>query len=229
MKLKISLKFLIFFLVLLSSCKDGSEKKDTPVNFGYNMNWLAIKSTEKNKIFQLLKLKIDKEVTWQKGIETIYTTQKLFVSPSVGKWTIIAGNELPYGDTKDSVKRLEDLLINLSREFGEAYFFGTNRIVEFQSWMKANEGKIERLYSYLGESMETIASKGTLSKPEKEVNLFNSLSKEAQNDSFYDREDIFHPNEEFVMKMAEYWTVNPTKLSIRTDIENQKGLIGSLK
>lgn len=229
MKLKISLKFLIFFLVLLSSCKDGSEKKDTPVNFGYNMNWLAIKSTEKNKIFQLLKLKIDKEVTWQKGIETIYTTQKLFVSPSVGKWTIIAGNELPYGDTKDSVEKIKNLLIDLSKEFGEAYFFGTHRIVELQSWIKAKEGKIERVYSYIGESMQTIASKEELAALEKKVNLFNSLSKEAQGDSYFEREDIFYPDEEFVMRMAEYWSINPTKLSNRKDIENQKGYIGNIK
>lgn len=229
MKLKISLKILIFFLVLLSSCKDGSEKKDTPVNFGYNMNWLAIKSTEKNKIFQLLKLKIDKEVTWQKGIETIYTTQKLFVSPSVGKWTIIAGNELPYGDTKDSVEKIKNLLIDLSKEFGEAYFFGTHRIVELQSWIKAKEGKIERVYSYIGESMQTIASKGELVAVEKKVNLFNSLSKEAQGDSYFEREDIFYPDEEFVMRMAEYWSINPTKLSNRKDIENQKGYIGNIK
>lgn len=229
MKLKISLKILIFFLVLLSSCKDGSEKKDTPVNFGYNMNWLAIKSTEKNKIFQLLKLKIDKEVTWQKGIETIYTTQKLFVSPSVGKWTIIAGNGLPYSDTKDSVEKIKNLLIDLSKEFGEAYFFGTHRIVELQSWIKAKEGKIERVYSYIGESMQTIASKGELVAVEKKVNLFNSLSKEAQGDSYFEREDIFYPDEEFVMRMAEYWSINPTKLSNRKDIENQKGYIGNIK
>ena len=121
---------------------------------------------------------------------------------------------------------LENLLNALSAEFGEAQFFGTHRIVEFHCWMKSTNGKMKRIYSYVGESMENIKVFGEPTKAEEGMKLFNSLSKEAENEAYFEREDLDFADEIMVMNIAEKWSVNPTKLSERTDIKNELGLAG---
>ncbi len=133
---------------------------------------------------------------------------------------------LPTSDTLESIEILENLLNNLSSKYGEAHFFGTHRVVEYHNWMKSINGKIERVYAYIGESNQNIKVSGQLTLPEKKLTLFNSLSKEAKSNTYWDREDLDYPDEELVMKIAENWSINPVKLSQRTDIKQELGLIG---
>lgn len=133
---------------------------------------------------------------------------------------------LPLGDSKESLEKLEKVLNELSSEFGEAQFFGTHRVVEYHNWMKSVNGKMKRIYSYVGESMENIKVFGNLTESEKGLNLFNSLSEEAKSDEYFDREDLDYADEKLVMKIAENWSINPTKLTERTDIKNELGIIG---
>ncbi|TVZ08684.1 hypothetical protein JM80_1184 [Cellulophaga sp. RHA_52] len=128
--------------------------------------------------------------------------------------------------TKENMAAVEILLNYLSTEFGEAHFFGTNRVVEYHSWMKSKNGKMERIYSYLGESMENIKVFGEPTKAEEGLKLFNSLSEDAKNEAYFEREDLTYADEMLVMEIAEKWGVNPTKLSTRTDIKKELGLAG---
>lgn len=150
----------------------------------------------------------------------------MFITPQIGEWTLAVGMGLPLGDSQESIEKLEKVLNELSSEFGEAQFFGTHRVVEYHNWMKSVNGKMERVYSYVGESMENIKVYGEPTEPERNLNLFNSLSEEAKSDEYYDREDLDYADEELVMKIAEYWSVNPTKLTERTDIKNELGILG---
>jgi len=92
--------------------------------------------------------------------------------------------------------------------------------------MKSVNGKITRIYSYIGESGESIKVFGDLTDPEIGLNLFNSFSKEAKSDEYWNREDLDYADEELVMKIADNWSVNPTKLTERKDIQDELGLIG---
>jgi hypothetical protein len=226
----------ILYLVFTTIRKSKKKNKETstselniqidePVNFGYKIVWFAIKSDNKEKIAELLNIKQTSKSNWEKGIEKAYS-DGVFITPQVGEWTLAVGMGLPLGDSQESIEKLEKVLNELSSEFGEAQFFGTHRVVEYHNWMKSVDGKIERIYSYVGESMENIKVYGKPTEPESNLNLFNSLSEEAKSDEYYDREDLDYADEELVMKIAENWSVNPSKLTKRTDIKIELGIIG---
>ncbi len=216
---------------ITSSYKSNSEpfkilkELDSPLDFGYKTVWIAVKTNKKIALANLLKLKNIQPSNWESGIQKAYKNS-IFITPQIGEWTIAVGMGLPTGDTLESIETLEILLNNLSSIYGEAHFFGTHRVVEYHNWMKSINGKIERVYAYIGENNQNIKVSGQLTPPEKKLTLFNSLSKEAKSNTYWDREDLDYPDEELVMKIAENWSINPVKLSQRTDIKQELGLIG---
>lgn len=207
-----------------SESKKILTEQDKPIDFGYKIVWIAVKTDNKSELSKILGLKNSKPSNWKSGIENAYENS-VFITPQIGDWTLAVGMGLPLGDSRESIEKLEKVLNELSSEFGEAQFFGTHRVVEYHNWMKSINGKMERVYSYLGESMENIKVYGKPTEPESKLNLFNSLSEEAKSDEYYERDDLDYADEERVMKIAEYWSVNPTKLTERTDIKNELGII----
>jgi len=199
--------------------------QDKPIDFGYKIVWIAVKTDKKQEVSENIGLKNIQPSNWKSGITRAYENS-LFVSPQIGEWTLVVGMGLPFGDSQESIKKIEILLNKLSSEFGEAHFFGTHRVVEYHNWMKSVNGKIKRIYSYVGESMENIKVVGEPTEPEIGLRLFNSLSDEAKADSYFEQENLDYADEELVMKIAENWSVNPTKLTERNDIKNELGLIG---
>jgi len=224
---RITLLFVTVFFI--SQTNSFGQAKDKPIDFGYKMVWFAVSSKDHDKIAEILEIKNKKNCTWQEGIEAIYTSNKIYITPSIGNWTLIAGFGLPNGDSEESVEEVEHILKSLSKQFGEAQFFGTHRTSEFHGWIKATKGEVDRAYVYLGEQLETIVTKGRPTELEQAIKLFDSNSEEAQKESYFDREDIFYPNEEFVMKIAENWSLNPTTLSSRKEISKTKGFLGIIK
>jgi len=134
--------------------------------------------------------------------------------------------KLANDDNPEGIKELKKTLNVLSTEFGEAQSFATHRIVEYHHWLKSTNGETTRIYSYIGERGENITVFGELTEPEIGLNLFNSLSEEAESDQYWEREDLDYADEQLVMKIAEKWSVNPTKLTERTDIKNESGIVG---
>lgn len=207
-----------------SEPKNILTEKDNPVDFGYKIVWLAVKTDSKSELSKILGLKNSKPANWESGIENAYESS-VYITPQIGEWTLAVGMRLPLGDNIKSIEKLEELLNKLSSEFGEAQFFGTHRVVGYHNWMKSVNGKIERIYSYLGESGENIKVYGQPTEPEKNLKLFNSLSEEAKSNDYLEREDLDYADEEFVMKIAENWSVNPTKLTERIDIKDELGIL----
>ena len=205
--------------------KDILTNPDEPVDFGYKMVWIAVKTGNKERISQILELKNIQTSNWESGSESAYN-DRIFISPQIGQWTLVVGMKLLNDGKLEDISKLETNLNKLSFEFGEAQSFGTYRVVEYHHWIKSINGKITRTYSYIGESGENIKVFGELTEPEIGLNLFNSLSKEAESDKYWEREDLDYADEELLMKIAENWSINPTKLTERKDIKNELGLIG---
>lgn len=204
-----------------------SHQEDTPIGFGYKTSWLAIKSNQQEHIATILGLWDIKASNWELGINS--TQDKLvFISPTIDDWTLVIGSSLPSGDSDESLKKVKLLLKKLSKEFGEAHFYSTHRVVEFHCWIKSTNGSIERVYSFLGESGENIDVSGEPTEIEKKYNLINSLSQEAQNENYFEREDLTYPDEELVMLIAGAWSINPITLDDRQDVKGL-GILGRYK
>lgn len=198
--------------------------QDEPIDFGYKTVWIAVKTNNKKRIAEILELRSIEDSNWKSGIESSYN-DGIFITPLIGQWTLAVGVKLSNGQIED-INKIEKILNKLSSEFGESQSFGTHRVIEYHHWIKSINGKITRSYSYIGERGENIKVFGELTEPEIGLNLFNSLSKEAESDKYWEREDLDYADEELVMKISENWSVNPTKLSERKDIKNELGLIG---
>lgn len=198
---------------------------DAPVGFGYKCRWFAVKSDNKNRLAELLELKNISACNWEMGIDHAYSGS-VFITPAIDGWTLACGGGLPAGDNKEGIIRVKQILQSLSKEFGEAQFFSTHRVVEYHCWMKATNGKVDRVYSYLGEAGENIAVEGTPTTFERAVNLANTFSDEAKDENYFQREDIVWANEDLLMQIAANWSINPTTLDNRPDINPSLGLIG---
>lgn len=198
---------------------------DHPLGFGYKSMWFAVKTDDKHKVAELMQLKNIEVCNWQVGIQQAYGGN-VFIAPVIDAWTLACSSDLPAGDSEASVKEVKNLLETLSRTFDEAQFFCTHRVVEFHCWMKAKAGVVERVYSFLGESGRNIVIEGEATDFEKTVNLVNTFSEEAQDESYFEREDLFWPDESFVMQVAANWSVDPSNLEERTDLEPGLGLLG---
>lgn len=198
---------------------------DSAVGFGYKCMWFAVKTDNKIRFAEILKLKNVSECNWQVGIDKAYNGS-VFITPPIDGWTLACGWGLPHGDSKESIDEVKVFLQTLSKEFGEAQFFCTHRITEYHCWIKAVNGQIERVYSYLGESGENIVIEGQPTEFERNLKLANTFSDEAKNDKYFERKDIVWADEELLMQVAEHWSIDPTKLDERQDVEPSLGLLG---
>ena len=198
---------------------------DSAVGFGYKCLWLAVHTDDNHKLARSLRLANISDCNWQVGIDKAYNGA-VFVTPTIDGWTLACGFGLPHGDTKESIEELKNILQSLSKEFGEAQFFCSHRVTEYHCWIKASDGQIERVYSYLGESGENILIEGKPTEFELTLKLANTFSEEAQKDDYFDREDIVWADEELVMKVAEHWSIDPSQLATRQDISPSIGLLG---
>lgn len=203
---------------------DTDTTLDSPIDFGYKTIWIAVKTSNKERLAELLNLTKIQSSNWKSGIEFAYDGG-VFITPQIGEWTLAVGYSLANTDDSLGIHKLERTLNLLSNEFEEAHSFATHRIVEYHHWIKSINGKIQRTYVYLGESGENIKVYGVPTPAEENLNLFNSFSPEAKEESYWDREDVTTANEELVMRIAEQWSVNPSKLSERNDIKKELGII----
>lgn len=201
--------------------------EDSPVGFGYKCMWLAIKTDQQTRVANLIGVQDPRICNWKSGIGNAYR-QSIFITPVIDGWTLAAGHGLPHGDTIETIEVLKNLLNKLSAEFGEAQFFCTHRVLEYHCWMKSTNGKIDRVYSYLGERAQNVVISGEPTDIENSYQLIDTFSEDAQHDDYWEREDLTYPDEDTVMEIAAAWSIDPTTLDERPDIKGL-GLLGVRK
>ena len=197
---------------------------DMPDNFGYKCMWYSIKTENIHRIAEILKLKSLEPCNWAVGVRKAYQGD-IFITPTVGNWTMVAGRGLSIVDTQEDITHVKNILSQLSYEFGEAQYFCTHRIAEYHLWMRAIKGKITRAYSYLGESGGNVIVEGTPTEIEAGLNLINTFSEEANDKNYFSREDILIPDEQTVMDVAGNWSIDPSNLHERTDVKPGLGYL----
>jgi hypothetical protein len=199
--------------------KGGSLMDDTPESFGYKMAWLAIRSADTAAVANALPLADMRKATWQEGIETVYehyTTDEVFVTPAIEDWTLVVGL-WAWGEGS----RPEQLIANLSKQFGEVQSFATHRVTEYHHWLLARKGVLVRSYAYVGAEGRVIVDYGEPTEAELELGYKKEPTDEEYDlvvashpdeaDEFWD-DFWWRPDEEIVMELAGEWSVNPSSL-----------------
>jgi hypothetical protein len=200
---------------------------DTPVSFGYKCQWFAVYTTDTKKLADWLGVKDATPCNWKNGIDYAYD-DSIFISPPVGGWCLaISKMQLPIAQTEEDAQLLRTMVIDLSKEFSRAQYFGTYRVVGYDCWMKAENGQLERAFAS-ADGANTIVE-GEPTPVEQKFNLINTLSEEATNDpDYFDRKDLQWPDESMTMEIAAAWSVNTQNLDERKDIAPGLGLVGVL-
>ncbi len=189
--------------------------------------WFAIKTTKQQEVAEIVGVTHLVKSNWENGIKEAYN-KSIFITPVINDWTLVVGWGLPRGDSKDSLQKIKKLITALSARFGEAQFFCTHRVIEYHCWMKSMHGNIDRVYSYHGELGENPNIYGDPTEIELRYNLVDASSKETQPNDSSNNEDLTYPNEEFVMKIARDWSIDPSTLDDKK-YPKSLGMIGFLR
>lgn len=199
---------------------EGMDVPDLPLNFGYKCGWYAVRSEESHAVASALGISRTRPCNWRIGIRMAYEGW-VYITPSMTGWTLVCSSEF----IEHEQTEVRDKLEHLSQVFGEACFFATHRVVGFNCWGKAEKGRLTRYYAYLGERSENLGVTGDPTTIEQDLNLINTLGPEAEQEGYFDREDITRPSEDVVMKIAHSWSIDPSSLETRTDVPPALGLL----
>jgi hypothetical protein len=171
-----------------------SKSGDAPVSFGYKASWIAVPAGDAAAIADAMGLTNVQRCSWNDGIARGCNHEGVFITPAIGKWMLSVGS---HGDI--SHKTFAPYLTMLSERFGEAYYFGTHRVVGYQAWAKAVKGKIVRAFGYLGERGEFL------------INVGERTAEEIEIDAGLEDEEA-PPDEETVLDLASKWVLDPREL-----------------
>jgi hypothetical protein len=173
-----------------------------PEPFGYKQGWLAVRAEDSSTVAAALPFRLIRRAGWKEGVVAADKplAGEIFVTPPVNGWVLVVGVWASSWNGQEDEAELERQVAALSVRFGEAQFFGTQRVVEYHQWILAKEGQIQRCFGYVGDKDESICNRGPLTGAEKEFD-FAEINKS------------WFPDEQDVMKVAADWSLDPTQLS----------------
>lgn len=193
--------------------KYTSNAPDTPISFGYKMNWLAIKNTDAKLVAD--ELAADKKVyvtNWHKGVEGAYAGAT-FVSPPVDGWVLVVNP----GFVDPTANYDKEALVRLSQKFDEVHLYGTHRVSSAAVWTKFTYGIMLRAVS-IGD-YELYTEVGTATSEELQLIEEAKATRSAEDIEHLDEQTYITllTDEEWVMKLAAMWSINPTALDERIE------------
>ncbi|CAM3917809.1 hypothetical protein KIPE111705_31525 [Kibdelosporangium persicum] len=168
------------------------------VSFGYKATWLAVRDRPADVVADALRMPERGTVGWQDGVEAAYQGSVL-LTPPVDGWTLVLSRPGPILPDP-SADGFGEWFAKVSVELGTVRSFVTHRVVEIHGWARADQGRVERVYCYLGESGEVTTDVGPRTDEELELGIG-------------DRDGI--PTEEDVIRLAGLCSVNPAELDGR--------------
>lgn len=203
------------------------DSPDLPVPFGFKCCWFVVKSDNLEKVLQSLNLSNTQANNWFHGIENAYRfhKKKVFISPPIKGWIyVVAASSLPRIETEKGMS----LLIQLSRDFGEAHYYGTLDSVDYYGWGKAIAGELIRGYAHC--EGEELLDSGD--QTEEEIQVLNKRKEiwvKERDPSTGEVIKVLRKlgiGEEQVMELAGLWSINPQTLEDYK--ERGLGIIGEL-
>jgi hypothetical protein len=200
---------------------------DKPAPFGYKMAWLAVRSRDTQAVITALGVVDPQPSNWNSGIGTVYDEQlgesRVFISPPVNGWTFVVGLPLPYASGRGFVDKLTPLLLGLGRQFIEVQYFFTYPLIDHFAWARVINGRLVRHFAIGDEGV--IVSKGKTSQEERALGLkLFELRGVRGRKGDAGGELILHPTEDHVLRLAQRWSIDPTRLEAM-EAEPQTGFI----
>lgn len=188
---------------------------DRPAPFGYQMAWLAIRTRDTAAVVEALGLMEPEPCNWNSGIGTVYDARlgetHIFVSPPVNGWTFAVGLPLPYPVGRSFADKSTPLLVALGGRFVEVQYFFSCPAIDYFAWARMIDGRLTRAFAVGDEGV--VWNKGKTTKEERALGLkLFELRGVRGRRGDAGGELILHPTEDHVMRLAQRWSIDPTKL-----------------
>lgn len=178
--------------------------------FGYKCAWLAVKEDSPKRVIDLLPVYDAQHAEWSEGIPAAYNGQ-VFVSPLISNWILVVSRALPDFGSSRSIDALTPWIIDASQRLGTVVqYFMTDRVIEYHAWCWAERGRIKRAFGWLGETGETIVNVGMRTQAEDRLGIQFYDERLPRNE----QHERLLLDEEYVMKLAVKWSINPTILEV---------------
>ena len=184
--------------------------ESSPKNFGEKSVWIVVKTTEIKHVLHNLKVKHIEKCSWEKAL---LSDDNIFVTGPINGWVLLVGSRILTPDYNNGIKNVNNYLDELSKVFGESQYFVCQRTTDTAIWSKSINGKIERTYA-IGDNF--FYEEGYITALESEMCLI------PDNPFLPENEDLFnqylYPEISHVLKIAENWSFNPSKMTEIKDI-----------
>lgn len=206
---------------------DTKVSADRPQAFGYRMAWVAVKTRDTAKLINVLQLSDARSADWSTGVAAIYSERvglrRVFVTPPIDGWSHVVGLSLPHpmGDAFED--RCAPFLINLSREFGPVNYYASFPELDYFAWAYLRNGEMNRGFACGNDGV--LWNRGRIFADERAIN-FDLFDIRVVGDS-----EIAGYNsqisEQLVLELARRWSLDPTDLDERDDLEASIGYLAT--
>ena len=183
---------------------------DVPLGIdSYKSSWIAVQGNDPLQLAQHLGLKDIHETNWRSGlyIRKEYSMSHVFVSPVMAGWLLAQGTALPtslHGKDPRSAPYPLLMLQELGQLYDQVYYFNTNRITDYHTWVRVENGKLVRAFDCYAH--EVRIDTGKLIPPESEIEYFKHPAREIT-DEYGD--SSLTPDEDDVLRVARAWVGCP--------------------
>jgi len=174
-----------------------------PFVFERPSRWLAVKCSNLQKVQAALRLHNPTPCPLSEGF-TRLTDRKLFISPPVKGWILVLGNSLP--DAADDIDKLYHFLMRVADQLGSVQYFCANRAVGHHTWVRIENNRVYRAYSWAG---ETLWNQGDRTAAERELELKCHNYGDNPLPFPFTARDSHLANTDKITQLAARWSVDP--------------------
>lgn len=190
-------------------------RPDRPAAFGLKMAWLAIRTTETDRVVDVLGLVAPVAASWDSGIGTVYDDalgeKRVFVSPPVEGWTFVVGLSLPTPMSAAFVDKWTPTMTALGEAFGDVQYYFSYPLIDFFAWARVKDRRLVRAFAIGDAGVVMNVGKPTREEKALGLRLFELRGvRERRGDA--GGEIILHPTEDHVLRIAAKWSIDPTTL-----------------
>jgi hypothetical protein len=192
-----------------------SHVPDRPMGFGLAMAWLAVRSRDTAAVVEALGLVAPEPCNWQSGLGTVYDdhlgNDHVFVSPPVNGWTFVVSLALPHPVGRGFADKCSPLLEALGRRFVEVQYFFAYPPIDLFAWTRLIDGRCVRAFAIGDDGVIWNRGRSTREERALGLKLFEFRGVRGRKGDA-GAEMILYPTEEHVLRLAERWSLDPTRL-----------------
>ena len=199
--------------------RDPGVNADLPCPFGSGMSWIAVRTRDTARLIEVLELNDAHAASWSVGIASIYSdrigVKRVFVTPPINGWSFVVGLSLPHPRSDAFVDRCAPFLVSLSEAFGAVQYYASLPAFDYFSWIVVRDGMVRRGFASGPDGM--LWNRGPVTVDEHAVG--NGLFDIRLVDTDCADDSNMKLREDHVLELARRWSLDPTRLSDREDLE----------